>query len=175
MGLFLKTPGFRFGKAHISWLVFWCDKIHCCCVHQPAKVCIMQSRLRTRLCVWFRISSHPAFGFHRSYEYPRTFGCNLNFAEEELVGRCEDKFIAVDFDFATLLSSPFCSCTLFVIVLWQLTKLKFLVQQLELKWLMLHNWRRLFHSSRVKLPLVKMSASWCLVSMLRIWFFWCPN
>ena len=35
---------------------------------------------------------------------------------------------------------------------------------------MLKKWRGLFHSSRVKLPLVKMSASWCLVSMYRIWF-----
>ena len=35
------------------------------------------------------------------------------FADEELVGTCEDRFIAVAFDFATLLSSPFCSCILF--------------------------------------------------------------
>ena len=34
---------------------------------------------------------------------------------------------------------------------------------------MLNKWRRLFHLSRVKLLLVKMSASWCLVSMYRIW------
>ena len=34
---------------------------------------------------------------------------------------------------------------------------------------MLNKWRRLFHSSHVKLPLVKMSASWCLVSRYRIW------
>ena len=34
------------------------------------------------------------------------------FADEELVGTCEDKFIDVDFDFATL-SSPFCSCIIF--------------------------------------------------------------
>ena len=33
---------------------------------------------------------------------------------------------------------------------------------------MLNKWRRLFHWSRVKLPLVNMSASWCLVSMYRI-------
>ena len=38
------------------------------------------------------------------------------FADGELVGTSEDKFIAVDFDFATLLSSPFCSCILFAIV-----------------------------------------------------------
>ena len=30
-------------------------------------------------------------------------------------------------------------------------------------------WRILFHSSSVKFPLVNMSASWCLVSMSRIW------
>ena len=35
---------------------------------------------------------------------------------------------------------------------------------------MLNKWRRLFHSLRVKLPLVNMSARWCLVSsMYRIW------
>ena len=55
-------------------------------------------------------------------------------------------------------------CILFAIV-EQLVKLKFLVQQVELKWLILNKLRRLFHSSRVQLPLVKMSAIWCLVSM----------
>ena len=40
---------------------------------------------------------------------------------------------------------------------------------MELKWLKFNKWRRLFHSSRVKFPLVKMSASWCLVSVYRIW------
>ena len=39
------------------------------------------------------------------------------FAEEELVGTCGDRFIAVDFDFANILSSSFCSCILFAIVL----------------------------------------------------------
>ena len=34
---------------------------------------------------------------------------------------------------------------------------------------MLNKWRRLFHSSRVKLPSVTMSASGCLVSRYRIW------
>ena len=71
-------------------------------------------------------------------------------AVEEIAGTCEDKFIAVDFDFATLLSSPFCSCILFVIVSRQLIKLEFLAQQLELKWLMLNKRRILFHSSRLK-------------------------
>ena len=43
------------------------------------------------------------------------------FADEELAGTDEDKFIAVSLDFATILSSSFCSCTLFAIVLEQLT------------------------------------------------------
>ena len=57
---------------------------------------------------------------------------------EELAGTCEDKFIAVGFDFATILSSSFCSCILFAIVSGQLIKLEFLAQQVELKWLMLN-------------------------------------
>ena len=36
---------------------------------------------------------------------------------------------------------------------------------------MLNKWRRLFHSSRVTFPLVNMSATWSLVSILRIWIF----
>ena len=64
----------------------------------------------------------------------------------------------------------FCSCILFAIV-EQLSELKFLVQQVELKWLTLHEWKRLFHSSCVKFPLVSLSASWFLVSMQRIWIF----
>ena len=60
------------------------------------------------------------------------------FEDEELAGTCEHRFNAVDFDFATFLSSPFCSCILIVIVLVQLIKLEFLAQQVELKWLMLN-------------------------------------
>ena len=33
----------------------------------------------------------------------------------------------------------------------------------------MNKWRRLFHSSRVKLPLVNLSARWCLVSMYLFW------
>ena len=94
------------------------------------------------------------------------------FADEGLVGTWEDKFIAVDFDFATLLSSPFCSRILFAIVQVQLIMLEFSAQQVELKWLMLNKWRWWFHSSRVKLLFVNMSANWCLVSTYLIWIFW---
>ena len=91
------------------------------------------------------------------------------FTDEELVETVDVRFFAVGFDFATILSSSFRSCTLFAIVLVQLVNLKFWAQQRELKWLMLNKWRRWFHSSRVELPLVKMSASWCVVSMYLIW------
>ena len=62
----------------------------------------------------------------------------------------------------------FWSCIVFAIV-EQLIKLKFLAQQVELKWMILNKWRRLFHSSGVKFPFVNMSASWCEVSMWRVW------
>ena len=39
----------------------------------------------------------------------------------------------------------------------------------ELKWMILNKHRRWFHSSRVKCPLVKMSASWLLESTYLIW------
>ena len=38
------------------------------------------------------------------------------------------------------------------------------MQAVELKWLMLNKFNKCFHSSRVKFPLVKMSANWFLVS-----------
>ena len=100
---------------------------------------------------------------------PGLFDAIGSFADEELTETVEDRFVTVGFDFATSLSSSFCSCMMFAIVLVQLIKLEFLAQQVELKLLMLNKWRRLFHSSRVKLPLVAMSASWCLVSMYLIW------
>ena len=42
-------------------------------------------------------------------------------------------------------------------------------QLVELKWIILNKHKRWFHSSRVKFPLVSMSASWFLVSMYLIW------
>ena len=46
---------------------------------------------------------------------------------------------------------------------------KIWAQQRKQKWLMLYKWKRLFHSPRVKLPFVKMSASWCLKQTCLIW------
>ena len=100
-------------------------------------------------------------GFPEAVRFAGPFDAIGSFADEELAETIEDKFIAIGLDFATILSSSFCSCILFAIVLGQLIKLEFFTQQAELKWLMLDKWRRLFHSSRVKLPSVKMSASLC--------------
>ena len=69
----------------------------------------------------------------------------------------------VGFDFATILSSPV-PCILFDIDPGQLAELNMLIW-----W-----WRRLFHSWRVKLPFVGMSASWFLVSTFLIWLDFCP-
>ena len=60
------------------------------------------------------------------------------FADEELAGTVEDRLIAVSFDVAAILSSSFCSCILFALVLEQLIQLEFLAQQVDLKWLMLN-------------------------------------
>ena len=65
------------------------------------------------------------------------------FADEELVATKLVRFIAVGDDFATILFSYDCSCTPFGVLSVQLIKLKFLAQQVELKWLMLNKWRRL--------------------------------
>ena len=63
------------------------------------------------------------------------------------------------FDFAVTLSSPETFCFLSDITSGH---------SVELKWLMLNKHKRWFHSSRVKFPLVSMSASWFLVSMYLI-------
>ena len=87
----------------------------------------------------------------------------------KLAETIKDRFIAIGFDFATILSSSLCSCILFAIVLEQPIKLEFSAQRVELKWLMMNKWKKLFHWSRVKLLLVTMSASWWLLSMYLIW------
>ena len=69
------------------------------------------------------------------------------------------KFI-IGLDFAVTRSSPDSFCVLFDITS---------EHSAELEWLMLNKHKRRFHSSRVKLPLVSMSASWFLVSMYLIW------
>ena len=107
------TPNFKFGKVHIPWFLFCSDKIHRGCVRQHAKVCIFQSRWRTRHCVGFWVSSHPSYKFLRNYEYPRTFGCNRTFRGwrtcrnmRRQVRRCRFRFCHHSF-FSFLFLHPF--------------------------------------------------------------------
>ena len=66
----------------------------------------------------------------------------------------------IGLDFAVTLSSPDSFFVPFEIIS---------EHSAELKWLMWNKHKRWFHSSRVKFPLVSMSASWFLVSMYLIW------
>ena len=68
--------------------------------------------------------------------------------------------IIIGLDFAVTLSSPDSFCALF-----DSTSEHFA----ELKWPMVHQHKRWFQFSLVKIPLVNMSASWFLVSMYLIW------
>ena len=165
---FVNAPSFRFGKVHIPWLLFCCDKFLRCRVHPPRYASC--SRAWELDAAWdFEFLLILLSDFPVAMSFSGLLDAIGLFADDEHLGTCEDKFIAVDYDFATILSFSFCSCILFAIVLAQLINLDFLAQQMELTWLLVNKWRRLFHSSRVKLPLVKMSANWCLVSMYRIW------
>ena len=71
--------------------------------------------------------------------------------------------VQVGSDFATTPSSPVPCCILFDIASGQLAELDMLVT---------NRWRRLFHSSLVKLPFVSMSASCFLVSNTSDLDFW---
>ena len=65
-----------------------------------------------------RRSSCPRVKFpSTSIEYPWLFDAIGCFTDEELVETVDVRFMAVGFDFATILSS-FCSCILFAIVFW---------------------------------------------------------
>ena len=145
----------RYGGRTEFLVLLCCDKFHRAVIHQPAKVYVFQLHLRTRRFVRSRISSRPACRFPRSCECPQTFVCNRTFRGWR-IGTDEDKLI---------------SCTIYAIFLGLLIKLEFLAQQIEQKCLMLNTWWRLFHSTRVKLPLVTVYAGWCLVPMYPIWIF----
>ena len=127
--LFLITPSFRLGKVHIPWFVFCIDKFLRSCVHQSAKVCILQPHLRTRRCVGLWISSHPALRFPRSHEYPRTFGCKRTSRGWGTCRNMRRQVRRCGFQFCHT-SYLICSWILFAIVLEQLIKQEFLAQQI---------------------------------------------
>ena len=77
----------------------------------------LQFHSRTRRFVRSRIFLVLLAGFPTAMSFPRSEEIIRFFADEELAWTIEDKFIAVVLDFATTLSSSFCSCTLFAIFL----------------------------------------------------------
>ena len=83
---------------------------------------------------------------------------------DEVEDDTTDGILAVKFikglDFAVTRSSPDSFWTSFDIAAKQIV---------ELKWLILNKLNKWVHSSRVKFTLVKMSASWFLISMYLIW------
>ena len=98
--LFLKTLSFRFGKIHISWLLYCSDKL----LRWRCPI----TRQNMHLAVAFELDCASGFEFvlillSRFACIPRLFDAIGLFANEELVGTWEDKFVAVDFGFATLL------------------------------------------------------------------------
>ena len=107
------------------------------------EVSILDSHLRRRSCVeWAWFNTHPAVGFRRSYRHLRNFRCNrTRRGGRTYRNKSEDKVITAGRDLDTTLSSSFWFWILFAI-LEQFVKLKFLVQQMELKWLIFNKWRR---------------------------------
>ena len=140
--IFVNRPGIRFREFPYYLIFLCCDRFPRAVIHQPAKVYIFQLHLRTRCFVRLRSSSRFACRFPCRYEFTGSEDVIRFFADEELAGTVEDKFIAVGLDFATIFSSSFSSYILFAIFWEQLIKLEFLAQQVDLKWLMLNRWRR---------------------------------
>ena len=93
------------------------------------------------------------------FEYPWATWCTPTRRCRRLCRNMREQ-VQRRFDFGTTLSSLIPCCILSDISSGQ---------QIELKMLILNRRRRLFHSSRVKLPFVNMSASWFLVSTYLIW------
>ena len=83
---------------------------------------------------------------------------------DEVQDDTTEDILAVKFitglDFAVTRSSSDSCWTRFVIAAEQIV---------ELKWLMLNKFIKWFHSSRVKLPLTRMSANWLMVSIYLTW------
>ena len=106
-----------------------------------------------------QFASSEEIDFHVCFFFPGLSSDAVEGTSGDLSLRRETKFI-IGFDFAVTLSSPESFCVLFDITS---------EQSVELKCLMLNKHKRWFHLSRVKFPMVSMSASWFLVSMYLIW------
>ena len=72
------VPGSSRRIVGVFWIFFFLmRRVSPLPFRQPAKVCILESRLRRRRCVeWAWFHTHPAVGFPPSYRHPWTFRCN---------------------------------------------------------------------------------------------------
>ena len=118
---FMKTPSFRFGSPHPLTPLLLRQVF-------PVALSINPPRYASCSRAWkLGAASDLKFllillsGFPEPMSISRLLNAIGLFADEELVGTCEDKFIAVDFDSATIISSSFCSYTLLAIVLGSLS------------------------------------------------------
>ena len=120
----------------------------------------LASRSTTGLPPFYHISqlSHSRDSDFHNFLLPK-----LSDAEDDRVEGALAIRLIIGLNFAVTLSSPDSSCVLFDITP---------EQSVGLKWRMVNKYKRWFHSSRVKFPLVSMSASWVLVSIYLIWIFW---
>ena len=120
----LLHSSFRFGKVHIAGFLFWTDRFPRGCVHHNPPRHASSSRAWT-----LDASSGFEFPLIQLSSFPvavsiLTCGCNQTFRGwgtcrkmRRQVHRCVFRFCHT--------SSPFCSCSLFSIVLVQLIKLEF--------------------------------------------------
>ena len=133
--------------------------------------------LRTRRCVGIGISSCVKFAWTsnlstRYFEYPRASRRNQTVhswrtcSRENWSGSSPLAWISPQSCFPSDWSG-----ILFAILSVQLITLKFLVLQVELKWLMLNKWRRLFHSSCAKFlwSICLQSGVWCHCTWFGSW------
>ena len=163
------TRSFRFGKIHISDSSFvqqvspWLCPVTRQGMH--LSVALENSTLRrilSFLSSCFRVS--PGYEYTRTFWRHRTFrGWRTCRNLRKQVCRCRFRLCHTSFFSFFLLLHPFRHR---VGAAYQAGILS-AARRSEMA--DVNKWKRLFHSSRVKLPLVKMSARWCLVSMYRSW------
>ena len=104
--ILVNAPGFRFSEFPFYLILHCCDRFPRSVIHQLAK--------HLSSFTWeLGASSSLEFllvllaGFHAAMSFRWSENVIRFFADAELARTVEDKFIAVDFDFATILSSAF--------------------------------------------------------------------
>ena len=105
--LLLYPPGFRFRKLTKYLILLCCDKFPRAVIQTREGLHLLAALENSALRQGFEFLLVLLAGFTAAMSFPGSEDGNRFFADEELAGTFEDKFIAVSLDFATLLSSPF--------------------------------------------------------------------